>query len=71
MLKKFLSIPDLIEFIGEKSTSPQATLNLKAQIDFLSEQCDLVLSKRRVAEASTSLIFEIPSPRRMTDEKSA
>lgn len=71
MLKKFLSIPDLIDFIGEKSSSPQATMNLKAQIDFLSEQCNLVLSKRRIAETNNTLIFEIPSPRRLNDEKSA
>lgn len=71
MLKNFLSIPDLIEFIGEKSSSPQATQNLTAQIEFLSERCNIVLNKRRVAESSNSLIFEVPSQRKMNDEKAA
>lgn len=44
MLKKFLSIDDLIGFIGEKSTSPQATQNLEGQIEFLLEQCNRVLT---------------------------
>ena len=38
ILKKFLNIPNLLEFIGEKSSSPQAAENLVAQIDFLIER---------------------------------
>lgn len=38
ILKKFLSIPNLLEFIGEKSSSPEATQNLIAQISFLAER---------------------------------
>jgi hypothetical protein len=38
LLKKFLSIPDLLDFIGERSNSPQAVENLKAQIDYLSSK---------------------------------
>jgi len=45
MLKNFLSIDDLLEFIGEKSASPQATQNLEDQIDFLMGQCNVVLAK--------------------------
>jgi len=38
ILKRFLSIPNLLEFIGEKSSSPQSTQNLTAQINFLAEK---------------------------------
>ena len=38
ILKRFLSIPNLLEFIGEKSASPQAIQNLTAQISFLAER---------------------------------
>lgn len=38
ILKRFLSIPNLLEFIGEKTSSPQATQNLTAQINFLAER---------------------------------
>lgn len=46
ILKQFLGIDDLFEFIGDKSTAPQAAENLKAQVDFLVEQCDYVLSSK-------------------------
>ena len=46
ILKKFLSIPNLLEFIGEKSSSPQAAENLVAQIDFLIERWDEILAKQ-------------------------
>lgn len=38
LLKKFLTIPNLIEFIGERSTSPQATQNLKALVGVLMDR---------------------------------
>lgn len=38
ILKRFLSIPNLLEFIGEKTASPQATQNLTAQISFLADR---------------------------------
>lgn len=40
-----MSIEDLLEFIGEKTSSPQATQNLQGQIEFLTQQCDVVLSQ--------------------------
>ena len=44
ILKQFLTIDNLFEFIGDKSTAPQAAENLKAQVDFLLQQCEFVLS---------------------------
>ena len=45
ILKKFLNIPNLLEFIGDKSSSPQAAENLAAQIDFLEERWDEILTR--------------------------
>jgi hypothetical protein len=62
MLKYFLSIPNLLEFIGEKSKSPQATQNLTAQIDFLTEKWDHILIKcKSINFGETPIsIFEKP-----------
>ena len=69
ILKKFLSIENLLDFIGEKSTAPQATENLKAQIDFLKEQCDGVLSASEAAKFGemSDPDFEVPNPRKIKD----
>lgn len=50
LLKNFLSMPDLIEFIGDKSTSPQAKENLSAQIEYLAAKCEATLSIADKAE---------------------
>lgn len=65
ILKKFLGIPDLLNFIGEKSTSPQATQNLIAQINFLIEKCDDVLTKSSSADFGEiqNPVFEVPKPK--------
>lgn len=65
ILKFFLSKPDLIEFIGDKSSSPQAKQNLKSQIAFLAEQWNKVLTKNKsinFGEAKNQ-IFEDLQPR--------
>ena len=71
MLKKFLSIDDLIGFIGEKSASPQAIQNLQGQIEFLTEQCDLVLSQSNSPSFGErqAQVFEAPSPRSQSREE--
>lgn len=38
LLHKFLSMPDAFEYIGERTNSPQAQQNLKAQIRFIQEK---------------------------------
>jgi hypothetical protein len=65
ILKSFLSKPDLIEFIGDKSSSPQAKQNLKSQVDFLAEQCNKVLAKNKSINFGEpkNQIFEDLQPR--------
>eukprot|EP00344_Euplotes_crassus_P007970 CAMPEP_0196995664 /NCGR_PEP_ID=MMETSP1380-20130617/1742_1 /TAXON_ID=5936 /ORGANISM="Euplotes crassus, Strain CT5" /LENGTH=174 /DNA_ID=CAMNT_0042411411 /DNA_START=566 /DNA_END=1090 /DNA_ORIENTATION=- len=45
LLSKFLSIDDLLGFIGNKSSSPEGTQNLQDQIEFLRQQCSIVLGR--------------------------
>lgn len=58
-------MPDLLEFIGDKSTSPQAIENLKAQVVFLQEKCDASLNQPEKAKFGEiqSPVFEIPEPK--------
>ena len=65
ILKRFLSIPNLLEFIGEKSSSPQSTQNLTAQINFLAEKWDEVLTTpARFGEFAQNSENPEPSPNR-------
>mmetsp|Transcript_18181 Transcript_18181/g.20356 ORF Transcript_18181/g.20356 Transcript_18181/m.20356 type:complete len:144 (-) Transcript_18181:96-527(-) len=68
LLKKFLTIDGLIDFIGEKSDSPQATLNLQGQIEFLLQQCNVVLAKSSPSNfgEESSPVFDVPTPRANT-----
>jgi len=59
MLKKFLTIPNLFEFIGERSTSPQAAQNLEAQIGFLLGKCEEILSKSMLNNFSGMKSFRL------------
>lgn len=45
LLNKFLSIDDLLGFIGNKSSAPEGVQNLQGQIEFLRQQCSIVLGR--------------------------
>jgi len=72
ILKKFLSIPNLLEFIGEKSSSPEATQNLIAQISFLAERWDEVLTSATRGEFGerTASMFEMPGSKYKRESRS-
>jgi len=65
LLKKFLSIDNLLEFIGDKSSAPQATQNLEGQIEYLLQQCNVVLSQSNpdTFGEGEDTVFDAPTPR--------
>lgn len=73
ILKKFLNMPDILEFIGEKSASPNANQHLKAQITYLEDRCDETLGKLHQANFGEiqNPVFEMPEPRQVKDSQSA
>lgn len=57
LLKRFLTIPDVLEYIGEKTDSPHTLENLRTQISFLLEKCNIVLSKSIESNFGENQIF--------------
>ena len=65
----FLDLPDSLSFIGERSNTPQATENLVAQMSFLLEKCNDMLSHqpRNHFGEGTEMLFQKPDNRNDQD----